>query len=395
MKLFYVHRKYKKRNERGTIIALAAVSSVALVLAAALSIDISHLYLAGGELQNAADAAALSAASALNSSSEGITKAVDRAVASVNKYDLNKNTLTFRRENVRFAVNLSEFDNGGTGRSETTAAATPQDIRFVKVEVPPTAIPLFFANQVLGGDTFNISRSAVAGQSLGLNLICNIAPLSVLEDPETSAPLDVDEACPDKTQFTPGCLYTVRGAPGNSVAAGNYLLLALDNERGGSNIREKLAIGSTQCYSPGQTVPTEPGVKAGPVRQGLNTRFDEYTGTLEPGDYPPDANIKTGITYAQYTSGLTMYQREPRNEGIPNRRVLVIPIVKENEYDGGRDIVTINRFGAFFMQDMVGNGDGGDIKMEFISSRIVMGDGGYLAGGGNGNARFTVPVLYR
>ncbi len=391
-----VHRSRGMRTQRGTIIALCAVGSAALILAAALSVDISHLYLAGGELQTAADAAAISAASALNSTAAGIANAVDRAVATVNQYEFNKRTLIFKRENIRFAVNLTEFDNGGTGRSETLAAATPQNIRFVRVEVPPTAIPLYFAHQLLGSDgTYQISRSAVAGQSQALNIICNIAPLSVVEDPVTSAPLNVNPECPDKTRFTPGCVYSVRTDSNNQVAAGNYLILALGSDRGGSDVRQRLAIGTESCFNSNAEVFTEPGVKAGPVRQGLNVRFDDYTGTLEPGDFPPDSNIKTCITYAQYRSGLSMYQRAPCNPGVPNRRVLILPIVKKDQYDSGRNSILIDRFGAFFMQDKVANGNGGEIQMEFISDRVVVGDGGYQTGSGTANTQITVPVLYR
>jgi uncharacterized membrane protein len=79
---------------------------LAVLLAAGLGIDISRFYLAKTELQNSADAAALAAASALNASANGITKAVDRAAASMNKYDFNHTNVTFPRANVLFATNL-------------------------------------------------------------------------------------------------------------------------------------------------------------------------------------------------------------------------------------------------------------------------------------------------
>src|SRR5262245_46728827 len=128
-----LRRKSLRRNtERGAILALAAIGMGALVLSAAVCIDISHMYLVGTELQNAADAAALSAASRLNSSASGITRAVDRAVDSVNRYEFNNNAATIRREDVRFAVNLSDFDNGGNGLNESAAATNPVNIRFVR-----------------------------------------------------------------------------------------------------------------------------------------------------------------------------------------------------------------------------------------------------------------------
>ena len=61
-----------RKGERGSVLAMTAISMLSLLLATGLAVDISHFYTAKAELQNAADAAALAAASQLNSSSGGI-----------------------------------------------------------------------------------------------------------------------------------------------------------------------------------------------------------------------------------------------------------------------------------------------------------------------------------
>src|SRR5919205_1414293 len=94
------------KHERGSILATSAIGMLSILLAVGLGIDISRFYLAKTELQNAADAAALAAVSALNTAPLGITKATDRAVEAMNKYDFNKTDVTFPRSNVLFAVNL-------------------------------------------------------------------------------------------------------------------------------------------------------------------------------------------------------------------------------------------------------------------------------------------------
>ena len=58
-----------RKNERGQTIALVAASLVALLGMAALSIDVVTLYVARGEAQRAADAAALAGASIFATSS--------------------------------------------------------------------------------------------------------------------------------------------------------------------------------------------------------------------------------------------------------------------------------------------------------------------------------------
>jgi hypothetical protein len=372
---------------------------VVFLLAAGMSIDIGHLYLVGTELQNAADAAALASASALNSGASGVTQAVDRAIATINKYEFDSRSVVIERGDVRFAVNLSEFDNGGTGRSEATAAASPENIRFVKVTISPKSVGMFFARLALGSNTVSLTRSAVAGQSIPLNIFCNIEPLVPLQDDVTGAPLNVNPECPDLTRFTPGCTYTIRLNSGNQVSPGNYLILAyiypFSSDRGGADTRRRLAIGTDGCIVPNMIANTEPGVTAGPVRQGLNTRFDEYYASLDPTEFPPDTNIKTGITYDQYISGQAAYQQAPSHPGLPLRRILILPIVNLSEFDQGRNELRISRFGAFFMRDKVANGNGGEITAEYVSDRVVFGDGGYDPNGGAGNSQFTIPVLYR
>ena len=85
-----IRKENKRRGERGSILATAALSMVSLLLAAGLAIDVSHFYTAKAELQNAADAAALGAASQLNSTSGGIKSAVTEATTALNKYDFSE-----------------------------------------------------------------------------------------------------------------------------------------------------------------------------------------------------------------------------------------------------------------------------------------------------------------
>jgi hypothetical protein len=107
---------------------------------------------------------------------------------------------------------------------------------------------------------------------------------------------------------------------------------------------------------------------------------------------PPDKNIKENITYDQYKTGSP--STAPKHPGIDGRRVVVIPIVKQNEYDQGRNTVKFNRFGIFFLQNKVGSGNGGDLVAEYIDD-IVLGQGGFNPSGGPVNNLMAVPVLYK
>src|SRR4029078_7304665 len=99
-------KKTRGKGERGSIMALSAVAMLSILLAAGLGVDISRFYLAKNELQNAADAAALAAASAFDSSSSGISNARDRGIQEMNKYNFNNATVSIPDVNVRYGINL-------------------------------------------------------------------------------------------------------------------------------------------------------------------------------------------------------------------------------------------------------------------------------------------------
>lgn len=363
-----------RKGERGSILATSALGMLAVLLAVGLGVDISRFYLAKTELQNAADAAALAAVSGLNSSAVGITEATNRAVQAMNNYDFNQQPVSFPRANILFAKNLD-----GPYMSEASAQASPGNIRFVQVTTPPSPVGVSFAVSVLGSSK-NLTATATAGYSVPINVFCNWLPVSVID-------YDVP--------MVPGQTYTIRAGSGNMVSPGNYQILAVAGS-GGKDVRIGLASGVDLCAEAGAVyeVDSKPGETAGPVRVGINTRFDEYqTSQVNPVDMPPDSNIKNDITYSQYRNGSP--SQSPSHTPVPGRRVVIIPIVKYAEYDQGRNQVKFNRFGQFFLQTKVGNGNGGDIQAEYINDIVVAGKGGYNPNGGPANNLMAIPVLYK
>ena len=152
-----------RKGERGSVLAMTALSMLSLLLAAGMAIDISHFYTAKAELQNAADAAALAAASQLNSSSGGIQLAVTEATKSLNKYDF-ANTVTLTAANVTFSSNLN-----GTYVDSATAQGTAATIRFAKVTLSPKPVDATLLALVMAR-TQNLTATATAGMSVGLTM---------------------------------------------------------------------------------------------------------------------------------------------------------------------------------------------------------------------------------
>jgi hypothetical protein len=163
------------------------------------------------------------------------------------------------------------------------------------------------------------------------------------------------------------------------------------------------------CAKPGDvyTVDCKPGLTAGKVRTGLNSRFDDYGGSqLDPLLEPPDTNIKEDITWSDYAKYLgcgrpghidcdPTYVTAPSHAGVDERRVVLIPLVKVSEFEQGRCEVKFTRFGAFFLKTKPANGSGGEMKAEYIIDRLATGKGTYDPNGGVGDPLLAVPVLYR
>jgi Putative Flp pilus-assembly TadE/G-like len=374
----------KRQGERGSILALSAVGMLSVVLAAALAVDVSHLYLAKNELQNAADAAALAGASGLDFMPSGIEEASRRAREEfTNKYEFNNQDVTIQPVDVRFARNLSDFDSGGDfNAAAASAPGIVQDIKFVKVKTQQSPVGISFAGSVLG-NSFNLWAEAVAGVSAPLNVFTGYLPAFVVDE--------------DTATLVPGQMYTFRGEPGEFVSPGNYQLLAVDGS-GGSDDRDGLASGVKNIVGPGGYVDTKPGITSGAVKQGVNTRFDEYASGMDPAVYPPDTNIKEGIDYETYRNAKPGDANfvPPSHPGVANRRVVLIPIVKISELEGGRTVVQIDRFGAFFLRSKVGNGSGQEIQAEYIELGVVVGSGEYdPTATTNPGPPIRKPVLYR
>jgi Flp pilus assembly protein TadG len=372
-----------RKGERGSILAMSAIGMLSLLLAVGLGVDITHLYLAKNELQNAADAAALAAASGLNFDDSGIAIATNRAVnaaQAMNSYEFNNQGVVFTADNVRFAANLSDFDSG-PGMNQTAAAGVASTIRFVKVITPVSPVPMSFVGFLLGNSR-DLTAQAVAGVSAPLNVFTSYLPLFPVSDDSLST-------------FVPGGVYTIRGGPQNSISPGNYQILAIDGS-GGADDRTDLASAVDNFVGPEGYVDTKPGVTAGAIRQGINTRFDDYAAGMDPADFPPDTNIKEGISFEEYRNGSPSQPSSHQSIAVPGRRVVLLPIMKISEVDNGRTTVQIDHFGAFFLKSKVDGGPGGDIEAEYIGTSVIVGNGYYdPSAPPNPGPSIVKPVLYR
>jgi hypothetical protein len=345
------------------------------------------------ELKNAADAAALAAARELDSGTSGIDKAVTRASEVVNNYGFGRTAITI--SSVEFAVNLT-----GSYLPAATARLAPQNIRFVRVTTQSLSTTMLFSSAALGGSRSQTGQS-VAGMSVGINTICDFFPVAV-------ALTDINPA--------PNTTMTLTFTQGSNNSAtlvnGNYIVLEVPDINGnGSPETAVLSAGLTSvCQTLNTNVPFHMTPSAnqnnGPrqITDGINTRFNSYANgygnALQPSTYPPDSNVQQNITFDQYNNKTAVTPPNPNAPGKDQRRILVVPIVAPGTYSGTPVSAPTLKFGAFFLKSKstVSNpcsqgGPCGNLQVEWIDERLVIGRGGFVPGGGTSN--LTIPVLYQ
>lgn len=371
-----------RRRERGATLVLVVVGLAALIAMAGLALDTAHVLLNKSRLQSALDAAALAAAKVLDQSAS--TASATLAAGSV------------------FTLNLAQYPelrnqvNGGlalvTEYSSTLNPFSPgtTPAMFVRTSITGFTTQMSLVT-VLGITSINVAGNAVAGPSPPIVTACNIAPVFMCGN---SAPP------PSIYGYSVNQVVGLNQVTGttSAIGPGNYGLLSLGGN-GGSIVRNNLAGSYSSCVGEGPNIPTEPGVAAGPVSQGINTRFNIYSAGLSSATYPPDpinstahqtslttdgsGNIMQGSTvvttasqlsfnYASYTALLTSqsYDTQPLPNGTAafGRRILAVPIGDCTGATNGKNTVTVNGFACLFLLQQLPNGSNDEIYGQILSS---------------------------
>lgn len=341
---------HRRKGERGSVVIMAAISMLLLILMVGLCIDIARIYTARSELQNAADAAALTAAKELDGSKEGVQKAFTVASQVVNHYGFGKGNVTL--SSIRFAKNLyPDADYVDVD----AAALTPTTIRFVKVITGSASTEMLFASSALG-PSWSENRQAVAGNSgITPTTLCDFFPAAV-------ALKDIPKV---------GDVIPLRFNQGTGTEAvlndKEYIILEVPDINGnGTGETAELTAGLQNfCKTLGDNIHMTPSSNKnnGPRNSGdgINTRFNDYANgygnALQPNVYHPDSNIETGITHQQYLLGSPSTAPTGNTAYMEHgRRYLMMPIIDPN---GPPPLLAsypayttnIKKWGKFFLKD--------------------------------------------
>jgi Flp pilus assembly protein TadG len=394
----------QQSNERGSIIIMTAIFMLLLFLMLGLCIDVSRIYMVRAELQNAADAASLSAARELDSYAGGIDKAFARATNIVNTQGFGKIGVTIA--SVEFAANPDGPDWFNV--TDAKDASRVKTIRYVRTTTQTTSTAILFGLAALGSAHLE-SRSAVAGQSVGINGVCDYFNIALAVDPATNPTYSWATGTELTAHFHDNLATT--------ITLTNMQYMVLDTSwHGGTGLnefREALAGVNPRCIKVGDIVNFDKSTSANNPRglaDGTNTRFDLYSNGLKCSDVNPDQNVRNGITLIEYSNSTSTTAPSNCPSGEPERRLVLIPVIDpipNAENPTGDTKGRIKQLRGFFLKQSVSGDCGqpgkpacpgnaptpGDIVLEYAGDDFVVGRGIFDPTACSNN--IGIAVLYR
>ena len=250
------------RDTKGAVAATVALSLFVLIAAGGLAFDYARLGGLHTELQQAADQAALAAASQLDRQSDAITRANKSIQSATNTDRLAANYTRFANDSGGSTVNLttvycSAFDDSKADSAAPCTVTTDQTkAQFVVVTTAARVANYALTPIVAAFSSGNVTASAVAGVQ---SSVCDIAPLVVCAPtPDFPTAADIGKGLVLKPL---------------SGTSGNYGLLDFGSGAG-AVFDALLGFGLNGCQLTASTV-TQPGTVT-PVTTALNTRLDVY-----------------------------------------------------------------------------------------------------------------------
>jgi Flp pilus assembly protein TadG len=312
------------RNEDGAVAPTIALSLIALIAAGGIAFDYARLATMHTELQDAADQAALAAATQL----DGQANACSRAAAAAADLLTNKTyfasygsgrNVTVQNEATCDASGSIKFYQSYNQTTDTpgTAATSDADAKVVIVTVDARQAKYALTPIVGVLSSGNIAATAVA--SLGGSAICKVPPLMICNPNETAGAGGVKTFDPDTYK---GRGLKLEAGGGGSWGPGNYGYLDFGN--GANAVEKALAanVDNDPCVD-ASSVSTKTGNQTS-VTDGINTRFDIYGSGLV-GDCTqtnnfcnPAVDVIKDVIHKEFTAGTAPNETAKIGNGVGN-----------------------------------------------------------------------------
>lgn len=362
-------------DQRGSALAVTAVSVGAVMCMLSLGIDLGMLFTARAEAQRAADSAALAGASAfLNPQTFTVGFAEDRAYqyATANNVrnvpidssevtvvvDLSEASVTVRVE--RLAIPLWFARLLGIPSAPVAAVATAAANRAGGARcLAPVAVPDLWYNAADNNQIWEEGESWNFDPSRGDYFRRFLDPQGGPEPPETGFGSPFRNNSGDGITDDFGRMMAIKPQrPNEAPTAGFFYPVRLGDNTGGADYRRSWS----ECEQDnqatlGQPIDLEMGNMVGPTRQGVNAVV-----SLDPNAYwDAQAGRVMGSTYG--------------DAWLSSPRVVLIMLFDPGQIagiTGGNLVITPHDFGLFFVETM-GNGNNAPVYGRFLY--YAQGDG--------------------
>jgi Flp pilus assembly protein TadG len=326
-----------RRNERGVVIIWTAFFMLMMLGFVAIGVDVAKVMATRTELQNAADAAALAGASAINLVTGQVRP--DSALIRAQQTSLR---------------NAAFVDSPKPITLLAGDVAVDPDENTVKVTVRRSAASdgamITHVAQVLGIKNVDVTATATAKAELACAQCDEMVPMGAIP-PAGGTSFEVGCGAPNP--------YTLFQGQGGGTE-GNWQALNFPEcqegpcagmpSAGASTFRCLLAGGYGCCVEVGQVLKTETGQMNGPARTGLQNRFDA------------DTDTRNNICFSDY-----------RGNGS---RIVNVPVI--TPIGNGKTETTVIGIAAFFLRERPTGGPAQPVLAEFIHD-VVSGSGGNCA----------------
>lgn len=289
-----------KNRQGGAVAVMVGISIIVLVILLGLVVDLGHLYVAKTELQNAADACALSASRELSLlDATALGRATNAGIvagggcptglnpcppdAFRNKSDLQAATVDIQPADVTFSAAYA----GPYARADPLPADTKY-VRCSPQETNPRSYVMWFM-QVVGFQSATVGSDAVA--KLAPSQAACAIPLGVCAPQAAKDP-------GGEWGFVIGNWYSGLFAAGGG-STGSYNWIDFTPPGGGASELAALLAGQGQCEVPTATNVGQTGAIAS-AANAWNTRFGLYKGSY---DSVANGMDKTGFAYTPTSWG--------------------------------------------------------------------------------------------
>lgn len=307
------------RRQRGAVAILVGLSIFVLIGFLGLVMDLGRLYIAKTELQNAADAAALSGAKELNGSVTGITAAVNRAflTASQNGYDFGKIPVSSSSPSSDLIISVGNCPDDAcmVPVANVTNDAQAANKFFIKADTGLRDLGTLFMR------VFNTDVTRTLGVAVAGSFMSDITPLGVCAI-NPGEPYAQESAWGELIEygFRRGMAYDIStlNTPGLSGLPQDPFWInpvdrdTCDPSHSSTNYMTSFVCSgkSSSIANLGQSVFINTGTSSS-LERALNSRFDLFQGNIcDPASAPPDTNIKE---YSGNPGGATGQPRDWMN----------------------------------------------------------------------------------